>query len=259
MSSRPYILQETTWQSVKETDFQIAVLPWGATEAHNTHLPYGTDNIQLDRIAADSCAFAWEQGAQVVALPTVPFGVNTGQPDIKLDLNMMPSTQMALMGDLARVLEQQKIPKLVILNGHGGNDFRQMIREVGFHYPKLFICEVNWFKVLDTMTYFKNPGDHAGELETSLILEIAPELVLPLDEAGDGRERHWKIHGFLEGWAWAERRWSEVTKDTGVGDPRDASGIQGKLFLEALAKKIGTFFVELASTNNTDLYESHSR
>lgn len=255
MSARPYVLQETNWKSVKETNFRVAVLPWGATEAHNTHLPYGTDNMQLDRIAADACAFAWEQGVKVVALPTVPFGVNTGQPDIKLDLNMMPSTQLALMGDIARVLEQQEIPKLVILNGHGGNDFRQMIREVGFHYPKLFICEINWFKALDTTSYFKNPGDHAGELETSLMLEIAPELVLPLNEAGDGNVRSWKIPEFHEGWAWAERRWSEVTDDTGAGDPQGASSTQGKRFLDAIAQKLGTFLIKLASTDNTDLYE----
>lgn len=248
------MLQETNWKAVQETDFQVAVLPWGATEAHNLHLPYGTDNMQLDRIAADACAFAWDQGARVIALPTVPFGVNTGQIDIKLDLNMMPSTQQALMHDLAWVLEQQGIPKLVIMNGHGGNDFRQMIREVGVHFPRLFISEMNWFKALDPTHYFHNPGDHAGELETSLLLEIAPELVLPLDEAGEGRARSWKIKEFHEGWAWAERRWSEVTDDTGAGNPKGAAGAQGKRFLDALAQKLGTFLAKLAETDNTGLY-----
>ena len=42
---RPYILAETNWKAVKETKFELAVLPWGATEAHNYHLPYGTDNF----------------------------------------------------------------------------------------------------------------------------------------------------------------------------------------------------------------------
>ena len=49
---RPYILSETTWKTVKSTDYQLAVLPWGATEAHNYHLPYSTDVTQCD--AADS-------------------------------------------------------------------------------------------------------------------------------------------------------------------------------------------------------------
>ncbi|MCY4673680.1 MAG: creatininase family protein [Bacteroidetes bacterium] len=252
---QPYVLTETNWKSVSETDFGTAVLPWGAIEAHNTHLPYGTDNIQLDRIAADACAVAWELGARVIALPTIPYGVNTGQSDITLDMNMMPSTQQALLGDIARVLEGQNILKLVVLNGHGGNNFRQMIREVGSHYPRLFICEVNWFKVLDVKLYFKDPGDHAGELETSLMLEIAPELVLPLDQAGSGAARPWTITGLNEGWAWAERRWSEVTEDTGVGDPRAASKAKGKLFLDSVTQKIGVFLTELDSTHITELYE----
>ena len=255
MGIQPYVLTETNWKSVSETDFGTAVLPWGAIESHNTHLPHGTDNIQLDRIAADACAVAWELGARVIALPTVPYGVNTGQSDIMLDMNMMPSTQQALLGDIARVLEDQNILKLVVLNGHGGNNFRQMIREVGSHYPRLFICEVNWFKVLDVKLYFKDPGDHAGELETSLMLEIAPELVLPLHQAGSGAARPWTITGLNEGWAWAERRWSEVTEDTGVGDPQAASKAKGKLFLDTVTQKIGGFLAELDSTHITELYE----
>lgn len=255
MSIRPYVLTETNWKSVSETDFGTAVLPWGAIEAHNTHLPYGTDNIQLDRIASDACAVAWEQGARCIALPTVPYGVNTGQYDIKLDLNMMPSTQQALLGDIAHALEGQNILKLVVLNGHGGNNFRQMIREVGYRYPRLFICEINWFKVLEAAPYFEDPGDHAGELETSLILEIAPELALPLDQAGSGAARPWAIAGLNEGWAWAERRWSEVTEDTGVGDPRAASKAKGKLFLDAVTQKIGRFLAELDSTPINAIYK----
>ena len=45
MPGRPYVLAETTWKSIRETAFEVAVLPWGATEAHNYHLPYGTDTI----------------------------------------------------------------------------------------------------------------------------------------------------------------------------------------------------------------------
>ncbi|MCK4344643.1 MAG: creatininase family protein, partial [Bacteroidales bacterium] len=45
MESRPYVLSETNWKTVKDQDYEIAILPWGATEAHNFHLPYGIDNI----------------------------------------------------------------------------------------------------------------------------------------------------------------------------------------------------------------------
>lgn len=51
-------------------------------------------------------------------LPTIPFGVNTGQQDIKLDLNIYPSTQMAIFNDLIEVLNRQVIKKLLVLNSH---------------------------------------------------------------------------------------------------------------------------------------------
>lgn len=50
---RPYILAETNWKTIKETDYTIAILPWGATEAHNYHLPYATDVIESKYIAAE--------------------------------------------------------------------------------------------------------------------------------------------------------------------------------------------------------------
>jgi creatinine amidohydrolase len=82
MAGRPYILAETNWKAVRETKFDVAILPWGATEAHNYHLPYGTDVIETEAIAAESARRAWERGARVLALPCIPFGVNTGQLDI---------------------------------------------------------------------------------------------------------------------------------------------------------------------------------
>src|SRR5215510_3655480 len=121
--SRPYILAETTWPLVRDTRFDVAVLPWGATEAHNYHLPYATDNYETEHIAAEAARRAWEGGARVIVLPNVPFGVNTGQLDIPLCLNMNPSTQAALLADIVACVAAAGVGKLVILNGHGGNDF----------------------------------------------------------------------------------------------------------------------------------------
>src|SRR3954462_5914595 len=104
MPPRPYILAETNWKSVKGTPYEVAVLPWGATEPHNYHLPYATDNYSTTLIAERAAEHAWKQGARVIVLPTVPFGVNTGQLDLKLAINMNPSTQAALLTDIASAL-----------------------------------------------------------------------------------------------------------------------------------------------------------
>ena len=255
MPTRPYILAETTWKTVQETAYQVVVLPWGATEAHNYHLPYATDNFQADYVAAEAARKAWEQGAKVVVLPCIPFGVNTGQLDITLDINMNPSTQLAVLRDVVQVLARQGIPKLLVLNGHGGNDFRQMLRELQVEFPAVFLSTLNWFKAADRNQYFAAPGDHADELETSAMLHLAPHLVRPLAEAGPGAARQFRIAALRQGWAWAQREWSKVTEDTGVGNPAAATAEKGQAFLEAVTTNIGQFLVELAAADPQDLYE----
>ena len=254
MPPRPYILAETNWKSVAATDYQVAILPWGATEAHNYHLPYATDVIECDAVAALSAKLAWEKGARVVVLPAVPFGVNTGQLDITLCLNMNPSTQAALLRDLVDALERQGILKLVILNGHGGNDFRQMIRELQPR-TRVFLCTLNWYSCIDPAPWFEEPGDHAGELETSVMQHLVPELVLPLSEAGSGDQKRPSIAALREGWVWTPSPWSRVSADTGVGDPSASSADKGARFLEAVAARISSFLIELAATDPATLYE----
>ena len=253
MPTRPYILAESTWKTVDATAYEVAVLPWGATEAHNYHLPYATDTIQCDALAAESARLAWERGAKVVVLPTVPFGVNTGQLDIKLCLNMNPSTQAALLGDLVHALEGQGIRKLVVLNGHGGNDFRQMIRELQPH-TTVFLTTLNWYKLGTPSAIFTDLGDHAGELETSVMLHVAPELVRPLSEAGAGAERRWRITALREGWAWSPRRWTEVSADTGTGNPALATAEKGARYSSEVTTRCAEFLVELAAADVSDLY-----
>ncbi|MDJ0366363.1 creatininase family protein [Hymenobacter sp. H14-R3] len=254
MPNRPYILAETTWQAVKDAAFEVVILPWGATEAHNYHLPYGTDNIQCDYVAAEAARLAWEQGAKVVVLPNIPFGVNTGQLDITLDINLNPSTQLAVLRDVVRVLARQGIPKLLVLNGHGGNDFRQMLRELQAEFPGVFLSTATLFRIVDRSQFFDAPGDHADEMETSMMLHIAPDLVRPLAEAGPGTGKQFRMRALRE-WAWAQRDWSQVSADTGVGNPAAATAAKGAAFLQAVTRQLGQFLVELAAADLRDLYE----
>jgi creatinine amidohydrolase len=251
---RPYILAETNWKGIQETKFEVAILPWGATEAHNYHLPYGTDIIEANEIAAESARIAWEAGAKAIVLPTIPFGVNTGQADILLDMNLNPSTQLAILHDIIEVLNRQGIYKLLILNSHGGNDFKPMLRELGLQFPDMFLCTTNWFQALHKPDYFEHMGDHADEMETSLILHLRPELVLPLEEAGDGHEKKNKIQAFREGWAWAERKWSEVTEDTGIGNPRKATAKKGERYFMDVTQKFSGMIIDLCAADPKDLY-----
>jgi len=252
---RPYILAETNWKHLKNAKFELAVLPWGATEAHNYHLPYATDVIEGDFIAAESAKIAWEKGANVIVLPSIPFGTNTGQSDIYLDINLNPSTRFAILSDIIEVLNRQGIYKLMILNSHGGNDWKSIIRELGLKYPKMFICVSNWFKSLNKSLYFDNPGDHADEMETSLILYLKPQLVLPKKEWGEGKEKKNKIKAFHEAWAWTERPWSQISEDTGVGNPKEASSEKGEKFFKDVCEKMAELLIEISKADTNNLYE----
>ncbi|HSJ69884.1 MAG TPA: creatininase family protein [Anditalea sp.] len=253
---RPYILAENNWKNLKDAQIDLAILPWGATEAHNYHLPYGTDIIEADHIAAESAKKAYDKGAKIIVLPTIPFGVNTGQDDIFLDINMNPSTQLAILKDIITVLDRQEVPKLLILNSHGGNDFKTALRELGLLFPKMFLSTCNWFQAMDKTKYFGHPGDHADEMETSLILHLTPDLVLPLEEAGDGKENKARIKAFREGWVWAERKWSKISPDTGVGNPKAATKEKGEQFFIDVTDKLADLYLDLAKSDIDDFYES---
>jgi creatinine amidohydrolase len=251
---RPYILAETNWKTVKKENYQLVVLPWGATEAHNYHLPYSTDNVEAEAVAVEAARIAWEKGGHVIVLPVIPFGVNTGQFDVTLDMNLNPSTQLAILNDIIETLNRQGIYKLVILNSHGGNDFKQILRELGLKYPGMFLFEVNWYKVKDASCIFEDLGEHAGEVETSLMLYLKPELVLPLSEAGNGAAKKYKFSAMQEGWGWAERRWTQVTSDTGIGNPAKATVEKGEQFFKLITEKIGEFLFDISTTEYEDFY-----
>jgi creatinine amidohydrolase len=230
------------------------VLPWGSTEAHNFHLPYGTDTIETVHIAAESGRIAWEAGARVIVLPTMPFGVQSNQLGVPFCLHMNPSTQAALLADIVHTLEPHGVRKLVVLNGHGGNDFRAIIRELQPD-TDVFLCTLNWFAAVDPRPFFDKPGDHAGEMETSLVQHLRPELVRPLSEAGDGAEKRFRVAALREGWAWAMRQWTQISEDTGVGDPRAATAEKGERYFRAVTERIAGFLVELDAADPDRLYE----
>ena len=251
---KSYILAETNWTTIKDAEIELAVLPWGATEAHNYHLPYATDVFEAECIAAEAARIANANGSKLIVLPTIPFGVNTGQADIKLDINLNPSTQLAIVSDIIETLNRQGIKKLLILNSHGGNDFKWILRELGMKFPEMFLSTCNWFQALNKNDFFENDGDHADEMETSLMLYLKPELVLPLDEAGLGTEKIINIAEFSESWAWTERKWSKITADTGIGNPKLATAEKGEKYFKAITEKVAKLFIEISKSDVNRLF-----
>ena len=251
---RPFILSETNWGKIKDFDYKLAILPWGATEAHNLHLPYATDNIQVEEIIHKAGEIAWKNKKEFIILPTIPFGVNTGQKDILLDMNINPSTQKLILEDIIRVLNRQGISKLLVFNGHGGNSFNSILREIGLDYPNIFLCASDWFKSLDKSKYFEKEGDHADEMETSLILHLRPDLVTKKENWGEGKENYIKSKLLRENWTWFEREWSKASNDTGIGNPSKATKEKGKKYFDEVTKKVSKLIIEICELDLNDKY-----
>jgi len=62
------------------------------------------------------------------------------------------------------------------------------------------------------------------------------------------------VGGLREGWAWAPRRWTQVTADTGVGNPAAATAAKGAAYVDAVAERIAGLLVELQALDPDDLY-----
>jgi creatinine amidohydrolase len=128
-----------------------------------------------------------------------------------------------------------------------------MIRELQPR-TRVFLSSINWWSCVDVSRFVEQPGDHAGEAETSAMLHLAADLVQPLDTAGQGAARQSRLRGIREGWAWAPRQWTRVTSDTGIGDPSRSTGEKGAAYVGAAVERIADFLVELARADLDDLY-----
>jgi creatinine amidohydrolase len=188
----------------------------------------------------------------VLALPAMPFGVNTTQLDLPMTLSVLPSTQLLVLRDIMRSLAPHGVKALVLLNAHGGNELRALVRELHPEAPVL-LSIVNWWQAGDA-AHFDDAGDHAGELETAAMLHIAPNLVSAPDTWGDGAARASVLEGVRRGWAWMPRRWTQVTDDTGVGNPKRATADRGARFVAQAVERIAGFCVELAAADPAALY-----
>ncbi len=251
---RPYILSETNLKSVRENPPQLAVLPWGATECHNLHLPYGTDTIAVTRIGEKVCQGAWEQGAKVYLLPTMAFGVNTNMLAFPLVMNMNPTTQLAVLKDVVNNLKSAGVRKLLILNGHGGNDFNPLQREL--FDSGVFIAACSWYTVCADVAgrIFEHRGDHADEMETSVGLHLFADLVAPLSQADEGKIRTTRFAAVNEGWVTITRPWDKLTTNSGVGNPYKATSDKGRKYIHAVVEKLTPFVVEFAKAEMDGMF-----
>ncbi len=220
----------------------LAILPWGATEPHNYHLPYCTDMLTSIAVANEVAYYASQKKVELMVLPGIPLGAqNPGQKELPFCLHTSQQTQFYILRDIVSSLNAQGIFKLLIMNGHGGNVFKGFVRDLKFEFPDVEIAVCEWFSIVPTKEYFEEEfDDHAGELETSVMLHYYPELV-DRRAAGDGAYKPFAIKGLNEKVAWMPRNWNDVSKDTGVGCPYKATAEKGAKYMSVVIPKIVEF------------------
>lgn len=241
-------LSQQNYGTVRAEKYEVAVLPIGACEPHNFHLPYGTDTIEADGIANRVCEVAAGQGAHVVKLPCIPYGVQSNMLELPLAINIYPATFFAFLKDIVDSLENSGVRKLLILNGHGGNDFlKPFVREM-MGRSEVFIAVSDWWKVGQDVydEIFEVRDDHAGEMETSVVLAMQPELVT-LDNAADGVTSKTRFEAINRGWVGTSRRWDLLTESTGTADPRAATAEKGEKYLSVVVERLSHFVTELSA------------
>lgn len=245
-------LLKTHYAAVKETKYEVAVLPLGATEPHNLHLPYGTDVLEGTIVGEHICAEATRRGAKVVLLPTIPYGTETNLREFPLAMNLNPSTLFAVVTDLVDSLVTSGIHKVVLLNSHGGNDFKPLLRELYGKTPAhLFLC--NWYQCLADVygEIFEQAEDHAGEMETSFAMAYFPEMIGRHSDgtmiADEGQRRPFRLQALQKGWVSITRPWHLLTTNSGAAPPQAASAEKGRRMMEVVEDRLASFLVELSA------------
>ena len=250
---RPWVLAETNYGLVKQQTYEVAVIPLGATEPHNLHLPYGTDLLEANEVSQQICQYAYERGASVVTLPAIPFGTETNLAEFPLAINLNPSTLNAVLQDVVESLTNSGIQKIVLLNSHGGNEMKPFLREMAGTTPAhLFLC--NWYQAISDIYFdlFEHAEDHAGEMETSFALAYFPALVAKNDDgslaADEGKTRPMRFEALNRGWVSISRPWHLLTTNSGAANPHQASAKKGERMMEILQQRLGGFLLELAES-----------
>ncbi|HYW49761.1 MAG TPA: creatininase family protein [Gemmatimonadaceae bacterium] len=262
-SPRPWLLAELTLTDVRAAQVEVAVIPLGATEPHNLHLPYGTDVFEATILGEALCAAAHGQGAKVVLLPTIPFGVETNMREFPLAININPETLNHFVRDIVRSLRQSGIRKIVLLNSHGGNEFKPLLRELAGEGVQLFL--IDWFRVLNDVysTIFEQREDHAGEMETSFALAYFPHLVRRNADgslaADDGGTRQTAFDAVNKGWVSITRPWHLLTTNSGSGNPHAATADKGRQCMALLVQRLSAFLVELSEHGITENFPYEPR
>lgn len=207
---------------------QIAVIPVGSIEQHGSHLPVSTDSDIVTEIARKL-----SEKKNFLLLPTITYGVSFEHTPF-FNLSIKESTLSTIMIDLCTSLFANNIKTVFVINGHHGN--MKPLKNIDEKLRKLSKNKLKVFP-LSYWHFMQREFDHAGFVETSLMLAISKNVKMKLAEKGlltDGmNQQQIKDLGRL-----AEKSFLKVTKNGIWGDPRKATKRDGQIILDEIMKNL---------------------
>ncbi|MDQ6657840.1 MAG: creatininase family protein [Actinomycetota bacterium] len=210
----------------------VGLVPVGAIEQHGPHLPVGTDAL----IAGALCARAAEL-AGCIALPTILLGVSYGHGTrLPGTLSLTPDLLVATVHQYVRWAAVAGLRRLLFVNAHFGNAAALGVAtdHIRLHAPQLRVGVLAWWSATDhVLAEVTADGDdiHANRAETSMMLAIAPNLVL-MDRAADADEPD-RTNGLVFRYTAAALSLNGVT-----GRPSEATVELGNLLVEEVVEEI---------------------
>lgn len=220
------ILPVETTEDAAAARREVAVLPVGSFEQHGPHLPLATDTLVATAIALE---LADSYG--LLRLPPLTFSCSQEHVSFPGTVSIRATTLVAVVEDVWKCLRQSGLSACVIVNGHGGNYvLHNLVQEANVGGPRmvLFPGRQDWEEAREHAGLESCHHDdmHAGELETSILLAVCPELLGPQPTTEDHLESDRRLLGLLG--------MPALTKSGIVGLPSLASADKGRLLLEGL-------------------------
>lgn len=251
-------LDHLNWPAVQaaaQTPGSTVVWPFGAMEQHGPHLPLGTDALFAEQIL-DQVLTGLPPEAPIWRLPIQSLGFSPehlGFPgSLSLPAELLLGSIEAIGGQLAAAGFQ----RLVLFNGHGGQIALLQVaaRQLRAAHPSLGVLPCFLWSGPDGLSSLipepeRHQGLHAGQAETSLMLQLQPELVGP-ERPVDGLQashppQGWSLEGAVPN-AWLTQ---DLSTSGVIGDARQASGALGEALQERLVQGWSSLFMALLNSD----------
>jgi creatinine amidohydrolase len=251
------------WSQLTTRDFAaldpattVAVLPLGATEQHGPHLPLGVDSTLADGIVTAALALL-PADLPVLFLPTQQVGLSPEHARFPGTLTLSAETLVRLWSEIGAGVARAGVRKLVFFNAHGGHVGAMDIvaRELRAAHG-LIVYSVSWFNLPlgDAGAQFSAEehrfGVHAGEIETSMMLALAPAQVAMAaarDFGSTSRQRA-ADYPILGNGRSARLGWAmeDYNPEGAAGNAAAATAQKGRAVVEAAARQLALLLAEVS-------------